>query len=175
MTRKIFIASGIFVIFISLYLNAISYAVVDDTAKQPIYTSMDGFAFTNDGCCPKVSTNLNGEATIDSDDTMELLQQSGTIIIGSTIYSLEFTPTDKTTKEIVNNDCSSSITYQQDGEINMVGSDGTVIKGSGEYSWGTYPSCSDEKHSFTNFSGKVQDASGQSIEFFTGTDLLPII
>lgn len=175
MTRKLVIASGALVIFISLVLNLPIYAVVDNAAKQTISTNINGFAFTNDGCCPDVSTNLSGEMIIDTDGTMKLSSQSGSITIGSTDYKLEFMPTDKMTEEIVSNGCSSNPTYTQDGEINMVGNNGIVIKGSGTYSWGTFPSCSDDKHSFTNFSGKMLDPSGQPIEFYTGTDSLPII
>ncbi len=139
MTRKLIIASGALVIFVLLVLNQPMHAAADDTVKQTIFSNMDGFAFTNDGCCPEVSTSLNDEIIMYTTGTMQLLQQNGNITIGSTTYKLEFVPTNKTIKETVSNDCESSTTYQQEGEISMVGDDGTKIKGSGEYSWEPIP------------------------------------
>lgn len=172
---KQIIASVTLVIFISLAMNPTMFAVADNTTTQTISASMDGFAFTNDGCCPYTSSSINGEITTNTDGTMELSQQSGSITIGPTTYQLEFIPSDKITKEIVNNDCSSSTTYQQNGVMNMVGNNGIVVKGTGVYSWGTFPTCSDDKNSFANFSGKIQDSTGQPIEFYTGTNSLPTI
>lgn len=168
-------ASMTLVIFVSLAMNPTMSVVADNITKQTISASMDGFAFTNDGCCPHTSSSISGEIMTNTDGTMGLSQQSGSITIGSTTYQLEFIPSGKITKEIVSNDCSSSPTYQQDGEMNMVGNNGMVIKGTGVYSWGTFPSCSDDKNSFANFSGKIQDYTGQPIEFYTGTSSLPTI
>ena len=172
---KQIIASMTLVIFVSLAMNPTMYVAADNTTTQTISASMDGFAFTNDGCCPHTSLSISGEITTNTDGTMDLSQQSGSITIGSTTYQLEFIPSGKITKEIVSNDCSSSSTYQQNGEMNMVGNNGIVIKGTGVYSWGTFPSCSDDKNSFANFSGKIQDSTGQPIEFYTGTSSLPTI
>ncbi|MGI0047656.1 MAG: hypothetical protein ACREBB_10795 [Nitrosotalea sp.] len=174
MKNKLLVPSGVFAIFILFAISSGVPIFADGTAQQSISANTHGFAFT-DICCPDVSLNLNGNITTGTDGTMELSQQNGNIVIGSTDYKLQFTPSDKITAETVGDDCSSGITYQQDGEISLVGNDGTVIKGSGEYSWGAVPDCSSDKHSFTNFSGKVQDLTGQTTEFYTGTDLLPDI
>ncbi len=171
---KQIIASVTLAIFLSLGLNPIS-TFAESTSTQTISANMAGFAFTNDGCCPDVSSSLGGKIITDTDGTIMLSQQSGSITIGSATYQLEFNPSDKTTKETVSNDCPSSFTYQQNGVISMIGSNGTVFKGSGVYSWGTYPSCFDDKNSFTNFSGSIRDSAGQPIEFYTGTDSFPSI
>jgi hypothetical protein len=175
MTNKLLVPSGVFAIFILLAISS-SVSILADgaTTQQSISANTHGFAFT-DNCCPDASLNLSGSITTNTDGTIELSQQSGNIAIGSTDYKLQFTPSGKLTTETVGDDCSSGITYQQDGNVSLVGNDGTVIKGSGVYSWGAVPNCSGDKNSFTNFSGKVQDLTGQTTEFYTGTDLLPDI
>ncbi|MDE1827187.1 MAG: hypothetical protein KGH83_06320, partial [Thaumarchaeota archaeon] len=100
-----------------------------------ISANTHGFAFT-DNCCPDVSVNLNGNITTNTDGTIELSQQSGNIALGPNDYKLQFTPSGKLTTETVGAGCSSGITYQQDGNVSLIGNDGAVIKGSGEYSWG---------------------------------------
>lgn len=178
MTNKLFIPSGIIAILTLLSIIPVMPASAGDaTMQQVISTSINGFAFTNNnGCCPDVSVYLGGNMVTGTDGTITLSQQSGSITIGSTTYKLQFIPSGKLGTEIINdNNCSSGITYQQDGTVDLIGNDGTVIKGSGVYSWGTGPSCSGEKNSFTNFSGKIQDSVGQTSEFYTGTDLLPNI
>lgn len=175
MAKKLFISSGVLAIFLLLAVNTAAFASADDTTKQTIYASMNGFAFTNDGCCPSVSTNLTGGIVTSPDGTINLSEQTGNSTIGSTIYKLEFMPSGKMNTETVADNCSSGTTYQQDGDLSLVGNNGTIIKGSAVYSWGTFSNCSGDKNSFTNFSGKIQDSTGQSVEFYTGTDLLPII
>lgn len=165
-------ASVTLAICISLALNPI-FALADSATTQTMSSSMGGFAFTNGGCCQDTSSSMNGKMMTDTDGTIILLQQTGTIKIGSQTYQLEFNPSNKTTKEMVSDDCSSSPTYQQSGEIIMVGNNGTIFSGSGVYSWGTFPSCSGDKNSFTNFSGSTQDSVGNPIEFYTGTSSLP--
>lgn len=173
MTRKLFVPSGVFAIFILLAISSsVPISADGATTQQSMSANTHGFAFTGN-CCSDVSLDLNGTITTSTDGTMILSQQSGNIAIGPTDYKLQFVPSGKVTAETVGNDCSSGITYQQDGQVSLVGNDGTVIKGSGQYSWGAVPDCSGEKHSFTNFSGKVQDLAGQATEFYTGTDLLP--
>lgn len=172
MTNKLFVSSGVFAIFILLAISSGVSISADGATTQSISANTHGFAFT-DNCCPDVSVNLNGTITTNTDGTIELSQQSGSIALGSADYKLQFTPSGKLTTETVVDGCSSGITYQQDGNVSLIGNDETVIKGSGEYSWGAFPNCSSDKHSFTNFSGKVQDLAGQATEFYTGTDLLP--
>lgn len=173
MTNKLFVSSGFFAIFILLAISSgVSISADDTTAQQSMSTNTHGFAFT-DNCCPDVSVNLNGNITTNTDGTIELSQQSGSIVLGSADYKLQFVPSGKLTTETVADGCSSGITYQQDGNVSLIGNNGTAIKGSGEYSWGAFPDCSSDKHSFTNFSGKVQDLAGQTTEFYTGTDMLP--
>ncbi len=175
MTNKLLVSSGVFAIFILLAISSgVSISADGTTTHQSISTNTHGFAFT-DNCCPDVSLNLNGTITTNTNGTMELSQQNGSIAINSTNYKLQFTPSGKLTAETVEGNCSSGITYQQDGNVSLTTNDGTILKGSGEYSWGIVPSCSDYKDSFTNFSGKVQDLAGQAAEFYTGTDLLPDI
>lgn len=173
MTRKIIIASVALLFFGVLALNAIPYAKADDTTKQTIAANLDGFAFTNEGCCPDVSTSIQGELVTNQDGTVVISKQTGNIMLNSTTYSLEFDPTSEPSKETVSNDCSSTTTYKQDGEITLTGPGGMLIKGSGEYSWGTWPSCSGEQNSYTNFSGEITDSAGQRTQFFTGNNSLP--
>lgn len=173
MTRKLFVPSGVLAISILLAISSSMPISADGaTTQQSIATDTHGFAFT-DSCCSDVSLDLNGSITTNTDGTMILSQQSGNIAIGPADYKLQFVPSGKVTAETVGNDCYSGTTYQQDGQVSLVGNDGSVIQGSGQYSWGAVPDCSGEKHSFTNFSGKVQDLAGQATEFYTGTDLLP--
>ena len=143
------------------------------TVQQILSPNMSGFAFASSGCCPDVSTNLNGIVVTSNDGTMESLQQSGTITIGTDNYNLQFNPTGKLEVQTFNNSCSSRRTYNQDGLIILTGNDGTIIKGSGKFSWGSSPDCSGGTYTFTNFSGHLTDSAGQITNFYTGTDLLP--
>lgn len=164
--------SGILTIFVLLAVSTTTLASADNAETKTISTSMNGFAFTNDGCCPSISTSLNGEIVTNTDGAITLLEQSGSVTIGSVNYKLEFTPSDKITISTVTGDCSAGTTYQQNGDLSLVGDNGTIIKGSAVYSWGTLPNCSGNQQ-FSNFSGKMQDVTGQPVEFYTGSDLMP--
>jgi hypothetical protein len=109
--------------------------------RQVISPRLNGFAFTSDGCCPEVTTNFNGNIVASVEGTTNLLQQHGSITIGSTSYNLQFTPNLKLDVQTVNNGCSSGTTYNQSGKIELTGNDGTTIKGTGTYSWGSLPDC----------------------------------
>lgn len=160
------------IVFIAIN-PAIPVLASNTEMQQVILPSMNGFAFTSDGCCADVSTNLNGYIVTSSDGIRNLSQQSGEIKIGSTGYNIQFTPNTKLNIQPVNNGCSSGTTYNQSGEIELTGSDGTIIKGTGQYSWGTFPDCSGGMYTFTNFSGSIQDSTGKMTKFFAGTDMLP--
>jgi hypothetical protein len=159
-----------------IVLTAINLAMpalaLSTGVQQVISPGMKGFALTSDGCCPEVSSNLNGKIATGADGTRNLLQQSGTITIGSTPYNIQFTP-NKSDVQAVNNGCSLGTIFNQSGDIELTGSDGTIIKGTGVYSWGTLPDCSGGTFTFTNFSGEIRDSKDQMTKFFTGTDLLP--
>ena len=137
--------------------------------------NLKGLAFTPTGCCPDVSTNLNGNIIASTDGKMNLVQQSGSVMLGSTSYSLQFTPTQNLNVQSFSEGCVSGTTYSQYGEIELTGSDGIIIKGTGTFSWGTSLDCTSSTYTFTNFSGEIQDSMGQTTKFFTGTDSLPSI
>ena len=145
------------------------------TPLQITSPNLKGLAFTPTGCCPDVSTNLNGNIVTSTDGKMNLLQQNGGITLGSTSYSLQFTPTQNLAVQSFSEGCASGTTYSQFGEIELTRSDGTIIKGTGTFSWGISLDCNSSTYTFTNFSGEVQDSMGQTTKFFTGTDLLPSI
>ncbi len=90
-------ASAALVVFLSLALTP-TFAVADSTTNQSISANMNGFAFTNAGCCPDVSSSIHGKITTDADGEIILSQQSGSIAIGSTTYQFELIPSDKTIK-----------------------------------------------------------------------------
>ena len=169
---KKFIASVTLMVFISLALNQAIFAAADNSVSQTISVNMKGFAFTNSSCCPDVSSSMTGKLTTEN-GASELSQQVGSITIGSETYQLEFNPSGKITKEVEGSDCSSGTSYQQDGLISIMGSNGTAFNGSGVFSWGTFSSCSDETNPFANLSGTIQDSTGQPTEFYTGTNSLP--
>jgi len=137
--------------------------------------NLKGLAFTPTGCCPDVSTNLNGNIVTSIDGKVNLLQQSGSVTLGSTSYRLQFTPTQNLDVQSFSEGCASGTTYSQFGEIELTGNDGTKIKGTGTFSWGTSLDCTSSTYTFTNFSGEIQDSMGQTTKFFTGTDSLPSI
>lgn len=168
--------SAILSVVVLLAINPAMPALASGTTVQQFVSpTMRGFVFASSGCCPDVSTNLYGNVATGTYGTMELLQQSGTITIGTTSYSLQFIPTDKLYIQSFSDGCSSGTTYNQGGEIKLTGSDGTIIKGSGKYSWGSFPDCSGGTYTFTNFSGEIEDSMGQSTNFYTGADSLPAI
>ncbi|HZS74769.1 MAG TPA: hypothetical protein VFA69_09755 [Candidatus Nitrosotalea sp.] len=144
-----------------------------DTVQQ-IHSELAGFTVMSD-CCSNSTVHVQGSLITQSDGTMELSSQNGVVTIGSVSYALKFEPTSKTTVTPETNVCASGISYEQSGEVELTGTDGAVLKGSGVYSWGHTSGCPDGDSSFTYFSGNVQSKQGQTIEFFTGTDSLPII
>jgi hypothetical protein len=148
-------------------------ALALDEPVQQITTELDGFVVMY-GCCPDASVQIKGNVVTSPDGTMTLSSQSGNLLIGEKTYTLKFEPTG-----IVNTKddgiCQSSTNHEQPGMVELTENDGIVLKGTGVYSWGTVLGCPDGNTSFTNFSGKFQDAQGQTIEFFFGTDSLPVI
>ena len=145
---------------------------LDDTV-QHIATDLDGFV-VKFGCCPDTSVQMQGSITTESDGTVILSSQIGNIMIDEKIYALKFEPignVSTTSGDI----CLTSTSHEQPGVVELIGGDGVVLKGTGVYSWGNALGCPDGDAGFTNFSGKFRDTQGQMIEFFTGTDSLPII
>ena len=140
---------------------------------QHIAIDLNGFV-VRFGCCPDTSVQMQGSIITESDGTMTLSSQIGSIMIGEKTYTLKFEPIGNvsTTPDDI---CLTSTSHEQPGVVELTGNDGIVLKGTGVYSWGTALGCPDGNASFTNFSGKFQDTQGQTIEFFTGTDSLPII
>ena len=159
-----------------LAINPTMPALASGTAQLQVTTpNLKGLAFTPTGCCPDVSTNLNGDIVTSVDGKMNLLQQTGSVTLGLTSYNLQFTPTGNLSIQPFIEGCSSGTTYSQDGELKLTASDGTVIKGTGTFSWGASLDCTSSTFIFTNFSGDIQDSMGQTTKFFTGTDSLPSI
>lgn len=158
-----------------LAINPAIPALASETASLQISSSnLKGLAFTPAGCCSDVSSNLNGNIVTSTDGKVNLLQQSGSVTLGSNSYSLQFTPTQNLDLQSFSEGCASGTTYSQYGEIELTRSDGTKIKGTGTFSWGTSLDCTSNTYTFTNFSGEIQDSMGQT-KFFTGTDSLPSI
>lgn len=143
-----------------------------DTVQQ-ISTKLDGFVVMY-GCCPDASVQIQGNVVTASDGIMTLSSQSGSFLIGEKIYTLKFEPTGNVSTKS-DGICLSSINNEQTGAIELTENDGIVLKGFGVYSWGKALGCPDGDSSFTNFSGKFQDAQGQTIDFYFGTDSLPVI
>ena len=143
-----------------------------DTVHQ-IHADLIGFTPVSDCCDSKV--HVEGNLISGSDGTMELSSQSGVVTIGTTSYDLKFEPTSKTTITQETDACTSGTSYEQSGEVELTRNDGLTFKGSGVYSWGNSSGCPDGDSSFTYFSGNVQNEQGKTIEFFTGSDSLPLI
>ena len=146
---------------------------LSDTVQQ-IHSELAGFTVMSD-CCSNSTVRVQGSLITQSDGTMELSSQSGVVTIGPVSYDLKFEPMSKTTVTSETNVCASGVSYEQSGEVELTETDGTVLKGSGVYSWGHASGCPDGDSSFTYFSGNVQNKQNQTIEFFTGNDSLPII
>ncbi|MDC8453198.1 MAG: hypothetical protein LV477_09865 [Candidatus Nitrosotalea sp.] len=141
---------------------------------QQIHSELAGFTVMSD-CCSNSTVHVQGSLITQSDGTMKLSSQSGIVTIGSVSYELQFTPTSNTSVTSETNVCASGVSYEQSGDVELTGNDGTILNGSGVYSWGHASGCPDGDSSFTYFSGNVQSKQGQTIEFFTGNDSLPII
>ena len=176
MRANLIIPAIILSVIVLMATNSVMPALASSSASLQISSpNLKGLAFTPSGCCPDVSTILNGNIVTNADGTMNLLSQSGSITLGSTSYSLQFTPTKNLDVQPFSEGCSSGTTYSQDGEIKLTSSDGTIIKGTGMFSWGTSLDCTSSTFMFTNFSGEIQDSKDQTTKFFTGTNSLPSI
>lgn len=176
MRTNLIIPAIILPMIVLLGINPAIPALASGTAPLQITSpNLKGLAFTPMGCCPDVSTNLNGSIIASTDRKMNLVQQSGSVMLGSTSYSLQFTPTQNLDIQSFSEGCALGTTYSQYGQIELTGSNGTKIKGTGTFSWGTSLDCTSSTYTFTNFSGEIQDSMGQTTKFFTGTDSLPSI
>jgi len=176
MRTNLIIPAIVLSMIVLLAINPTMSALASGTAPLQITSpNLKGLAFTSTGCCPDVSTNLNGNIVTGTNGKVNLLQQSGSVMLGSTSYNLQFTPTQNLDVQSFSEGCASGTTYNQFGEIILTGSDGTKIKGTGTFSWGTSLDCNSSTYTFTNFSGEIQDSMGQTTKFFTGTDSLPSI
>lgn len=157
-----------------LTTNAVTpVSALSDTVQQ-IHSQLDGFSVLSN-CCTNSTAHVEGDLITNSDGTMMLSFQSGVLTIGTTSYDLKFVPTSKIDATPLTDSCTSGTHFEQLGDVELTANDGTVLKGIGGYSWGTNLGCPDGDSSFTYFSGKFQDTSGQTIEFFTGTNSLPEI
>jgi len=175
MRTNLIIPAIVLPMIVLLVINpAIPVLASDGAPLQITSPNLKGLAFTPTGCCPDVSTNLNGNIVSSTDGKVNLLQ-SGSVTLGTTSYSLQFTPTQNLDVQSFTEGCASGTTYSQFGEIILTGSDGTITKGTGIFSWGTSLDCNSNTVTFTNFSGEIQDSVGQTTKFFTGTDSLPSI
>lgn len=143
-----------------------------DTVQQ-IHAELVGFTVVSN-CCLDSEVHVEGNLISSPDGTMKLSAQSGVVTIGTTSYDLKFEPTSKTITQETNV-CTSGTSYEQSEIVELTRNDGITFKGSGVYSWGNASGCPDGGSNFTYFSGNVQNKQGQTIEFFTGTDSLPII
>lgn len=176
MRTNLIIPAIVLPMIVLLAINPAIPALASGTAPLQITSpNLKGLAFTSTGCCPEVSSNLNGNIVTSTDGKVNLLQQSGSVTLGSTSYSLQFTPTQNLDVQSFSEGCASGTTYSQYGEIELTGSEGIIIKGTGTFSWGTSLDCTDSTYTFTNFSGEIQDSMGQTTKFFTGTGSLPSI
>ena len=173
MKTNMFSLTTILSIVAILTTNAITPVFALDDMQQ-IHSELTGFTVMSD-CCSNSTVHVQGNLLTNSDGTMELSSQSGIVTIGSVSYALKFEPTSKTTITPETNICTSGISYEQSGTMDLTRNDGTIFHGSGVYSWGHASGCPDGDSSFTYFSGNVQDSQGKTIEFFTGTDSLPVI
>jgi hypothetical protein len=174
MKTNMFSLTTILSIVAILTTSAITPVLALDGTVQQIHSELAGFTVMSD-CCSNSTVHVQGNLITNSDGTVELSSQSGIVTIGSISYELKFEPTNKTTVTPETNVCTSGISYEQSGTMELTRNDGTILNGSGVYSWGHASGCPDGDSSFTYFSGNVQDNKGQTIEFFTGTDSLPII
>ncbi len=174
MKTNMFLIVTIVSIVAILTTNAVTpVSALGDTVQQ-IRAQLDGFTELSD-CCTTTTAHVEGDLVTNSDGTTMLSSQSGVLTIGSTSYDLKFVPTSKIDTTPQTGGCTSETRFEQPGDVELTANDGTVLKGIGVYSWGNNLGCPDGDSSFTYFSGKFQDTSGQTIEFFTGTNSLPEI
>lgn len=141
---------------------------------QKIHAELNGFTVMSD-CCHISDLHVEGNLTTNADGSMKLSSQNGVLSIGTASYVLKFAPTSKMNITPETDTCASGSSYEQLGDVELRVKNGTVLKGLGVYSWSNNMGCPDGDSSFTYFSGKFQDKLGQTIEFFTEADSLPII
>lgn len=174
MKNNMFFLTTILSIVVILTTNALVPVLALDYTAQKIHADLTGFTVMSE-CCPIPKVHVEGNLIMQSNGTMNLSTQSGVVMIGTASYDLKFEPLNKTGITHETGVCKSGTNYEQSGVVELTEKDGNTFKGSGVYSWGSTFGCTDGDSSFTYFSGNVQDAQGQIIEFFTGTDSLPII
>ncbi|HJW20232.1 MAG TPA: hypothetical protein VJ571_06735 [Candidatus Nitrosotalea sp.] len=174
MKTNMFFLTTIMSIVVILATNAVTPALALNNTAQKIHADLTGFTVMSE-CCPIPKVHVEGNLITQSNGTMNLSTQSGVVMIGTTSYDMKFEPLNKTSITHENTACKSGTNYEQSGVVELTGKDGDTFKGSGVYSWGSTSGCPDGDSSFTYFSGNIQDAQGQIIEFFTGTDSLPVI
>lgn len=175
MKTNMFFLTTILPIVVILTTNTVTPALALDYATQKMYADLTGFTVMPE-CCPIPKVHVEGNLITQSDGTMNLSTQSGVVMIGTTSYDLKFEPLNKTSITHENTVCKSGTNYEQSGVVELTEKDGgDTFKGSGVYSWGGTSRCPDGDSSFTYFSGNVQNGHGLIIEFFTGTDSLPIV
>jgi len=174
MKTNMFFLTTILAIVVILTTNAVTPALALDYTMQKMHADLTGFTVMSE-CCPIPKVHVEGNLITMSNGTMNLFTQSGVVMIGTTSYDLKFEPLNKTSITHENSVCKSGTNYEQSGIVELTGKDGDTFKGPGVYSWGNTSGCPDGDSSFTYFSGNVQNAQGVIIEFFTGTDSLPIV
>lgn len=118
-----------------------------DTVQQ-IRTELDGFTVMS-GCCTVSAVHVEGNLITTSDGNMELSSQNGVLTIGTVSYELKFVPTSKMSITSETDVCASGTSYEQLGDVELTGNDGSVLKGLGVYSWGNALGCHDGDSSFT--------------------------
>jgi hypothetical protein len=172
MKNNMFSMETILLVVILTASTIMPVLALDDTV-QHIAIDLNGFV-VKFGCCPDTTIQIQGSIITEADGTETLSQQIGSIMIDKKTYALKFEPLGNASTS-PDDICLTSTNHVQHGVVELTGTDGIVLKGTADYSWGTALGCPDGDASFTNFSGKFQDPQGQTIEFFTGNDSLPII
>lgn len=144
-----------------------------NTTQQISSPIMNGLAMS-DKCCFTSDSSLSGNL-IKSGNLVDLSLQSGNLTINEITYHITFEPVGKSTLT-TDDACSSEMSYDQPGQIQLVSYDGTILTGTAHYSWGTASGCTDgSTYTFTNLSGEFVDSDSHTVRFYTGTDLLPEI
>ncbi len=174
MKTNMFFLATILSIVVILATNTVMPVLALDYDVQQIHADLTGFTIMSE-CCLIPQVHVTGNLITKSDGTMSLSSQSGVVMIGTTSYDLKFEPANKTSITHETSVCKLETSYEQSGMVKLTGRDGRTFNGSGVYSWGSASGCPDGDSSFTYFSGNVQNAQGQIIEFITGSDSLPII
>lgn len=167
-----FFATIFFLVAILSMINGTT-PQVEAKNDQIISPKMNGLLLTSDECCP-VSSILNGTVTKPAGIT-QLSLQTGTLSTDTVKFKITFVPTGNLSVENDGNTCSSGSTYEQTGNIDLIGNDGSILRGTAYYTWGSYVDCSGTNYQFTYLSGQVNNDSGVTTEFYTASDLIPTI